>query len=91
MKKDILLRSFLFVPAYNKRYIEKALICNADALILDIEDSVPPRYRQDAREILKEYFFGDRFHGRQVFIRINEIGTKDFAEDMTQLIFEGLT
>lgn len=89
--EDFILRSMLFVPAFNRKFIEKALSCEADALILDMEDSVPPVHRQEAREILKEYFAKGCFRGKNVFIRINEMGSKDFVEDIKNLIFDDLT
>ena len=36
------LRSLLFVPGDRPERMEKALACGADALILDLEDSVAP-------------------------------------------------
>ena len=44
---DMLLRSFMFVPAYNRKFIEKALGSDADAIILDMEDSVPQDKRSE--------------------------------------------
>ena len=49
--------SYLFVPADSERKLAKADDCGADALILDLEDSVQaenrPRARQQAQEFLK--------------------------------------
>lgn len=91
MDKKLLLRSFMFLPAYNTRFIDKALGCDADALILDMEDSVPSEQRQMARENIVNYNNKGLFAGKNIFIRINEIGTKDFAEDITQLVLSGIT
>ena len=55
MCKNILLRSFMFLPAYNRKFVDKALIGNADAIILDMEDSVPIEKRDEAREVIKEF------------------------------------
>ena len=50
---DILVwRSLLYVPANNPRFIEKAHTRGADAIILDLEDSVPPAEKIVARERL---------------------------------------
>ena len=38
---SLLLRSFMFLPAHNTKFIDKALISDADAIILDMEDAVP--------------------------------------------------
>ncbi len=91
MRGNMLLRSFMFLPAYNRKFIEKALQSDADALILDLEDAVPPVYRQEARNNIIEYSRNGKFVGKKIFIRINEIGTKDFAKDIDQMILEGIT
>ncbi|MCC0016974.1 MAG: CoA ester lyase [Rhodobiaceae bacterium] len=44
------MRSMLFVPGDSPRKMEKALGSGADALILDLEDSVAPAAKQGARE-----------------------------------------
>jgi citrate lyase subunit beta/citryl-CoA lyase len=44
-----LMRSLLFVPADSPGKLDKALRCGADALILDLEDSVAPERKEAAR------------------------------------------
>ena len=44
-----LMRSWLFVPGNQPRMLSKAMEFAADALILDLEDSVPPSEKQHAR------------------------------------------
>src|SRR5262249_60797070 len=44
-----LMRSLLFVPADSPSKLSKALGCGADALILDLEDSVAPERKEAAR------------------------------------------
>src|ERR1700732_3687766 len=43
------MRSLLFVPADSPGKLDKALGCGADALILDLEDSVAPERKEAAR------------------------------------------
>lgn len=90
MQEKILLRSFMFLPAYNTRFIDKALESDADALILDMEDSVPASQRQLARENIIQYSEKGLLDKKNIFIRINEFNTKDFAEDITQLTVQGV-
>ena len=45
-------RSMLYVPANNSRFIDKAHTRGADAIILDLEDSVPASERDAARAML---------------------------------------
>ncbi len=90
MERNILLRSMMFLPAYNRHFVDKALDSEADALILDVEDSVPIELKQSARDVIREYSCEGKFRKKNIFIRINEIGTKDFAEDVCQLILPGI-
>jgi citrate lyase subunit beta/citryl-CoA lyase len=46
------IRSFLFVPGNKDSWIEKSVASKADALILDLEDSVPPEQKVQARGIV---------------------------------------
>ena len=45
---NYLLRSMLFVPAYNEKFLDKAAKSEADAIIFDLEDAVPPAKRKEA-------------------------------------------
>jgi len=45
-------RSVLYMPATNERALEKAKGIAADSLILDLEDSVAPEAKGEAREKL---------------------------------------
>ena len=44
-----MIRSFLFTPANVPRRVEKSLSLEADAVILDLEDSVPPQEKPPSR------------------------------------------
>ena len=53
---DILpIRSLLFVPGDSERKLERALDSGADALILDLEDSVPPSRKAVARALVAAF------------------------------------
>lgn len=77
-----LLRSLLFVPAYNEKFIKKSLECKTDAIIFDMEDGVPAAKRAEARVILKKYLDSGIFRGKQIIIRVNPLGTEDLPEDL---------
>lgn len=80
------LRSFMFLPAHNKKFLDKAIVGEADALILDMEDGVPQFRRADAREIIISYSAKGLFDQRKnIFIRINPINTEDFIADIDKL------
>ena len=71
-------RSFLFVPADSERKMEKAGGVGADALILDLEDSVAPDARPAARQLAAEYLKGRD----NVWVRVNPVDTEDFEADI---------
>lgn len=64
-------RSLLYVPAHVPRFVEKAATCAADALILDLEDSVPFASKRDARDGLAAAVPMLRAAGRDVLVRAN--------------------
>jgi citrate lyase subunit beta/citryl-CoA lyase len=47
-------RSMLFVPGHKSSWAEKAVATHADAIILDLEDSVPPQDKEVARSQVRE-------------------------------------
>ena len=51
---NLLLRSFMFLPAHNTKFIDKALAGDADAIILDMEDAVPASRKAEARQVIAE-------------------------------------
>ncbi|MDQ0323356.1 citrate lyase subunit beta/citryl-CoA lyase [Pararhizobium capsulatum DSM 1112] len=64
-------RSLLYVPASSERFIAKAHERGADAIILDLEDSVVPAEKQAARERLLDAVPMAGRNGAKVFVRIN--------------------
>ena len=64
-------RSLLYVPANNQRFIDKAHTRGADAIILDLEDSVPAAERDRARSMLAESAAISSQAGSDVVVRIN--------------------
>jgi len=70
--KDVLVwRSLLYVPANNRRFIDKAHTRGADAVILDLEDSVPAAERDKARAMLRESAETAGQRGADVVVRVN--------------------
>src|ERR1700749_4620317 len=68
------LRSLLFVPGDRPERIAKGLGLGADALILDLEDSVAPANKPAARRAVREALArADR--PVRLFVRINPLGS----------------
>jgi len=76
----MILRSLLFVPADSEKKLAKACEVPADALILDLEDSVAPENRTKARGLAREFL--NHEHSQAVFVRINSFGSPDYAPDL---------
>lgn len=66
-----MIRSLLYVPASSSRFIAKAHERGADAIILDLEDSVAPGEKEKARAGLAEAVPSVSRNGAKVFVRIN--------------------
>jgi citrate lyase subunit beta/citryl-CoA lyase len=75
-------RSYLFVPADNPRKLSKASESDADALILDLEDSVAVSARPAARK-LAAAFLQEHKHA---WVRINAIDTADAGLDLAAVM-----
>jgi len=68
-------RSALYMPGSNARALEKAKTLPADALILDLEDSVAPDQKATARDQVCAAVAGGGYGGRELVIRINALDT----------------
>ncbi|HEY2339081.1 MAG TPA: aldolase/citrate lyase family protein, partial [Steroidobacteraceae bacterium] len=84
-----MLRSWLFVPGDSERKQEKALASAADAVILDLEDSVAasdvPAARQRVGKLLRT---AGRAPGPQLWVRVNAPSSAALREDL-EAIFAG--
>ncbi|EPS44776.1 hypothetical protein H072_1231 [Dactylellina haptotyla CBS 200.50] len=56
LKGQPLRRSFLYVPAHNQRFIDKALTSSADCIVLDLEDGVAQSEKELARKNIDDLF-----------------------------------
>lgn len=72
--------SYLFVPATRPDRVEKALATNAHEVIVDLEDAVGAGDKRQARDSLRSLA-----PSRPVHVRVNAVGTVDFAADLDAL------
>ncbi len=78
-------RSCLYMPASNKRALEKAKTLPADTIIFDLEDAVAPEAKEEAREnACAALQLGD-YGNRELVVRINAMDTPWFAQDLRQV------
>jgi len=71
-------RSYLFVPGNRPERFDKALASAADAVIVDLEDAVPPDQKIAARELVGAWLSAER----PVIVRINAADTPWHADDV---------
>jgi len=81
-------RSLLYVPAINARALDKALGLPADAVIIDLEDSVGPEAKDQARAAAVEAI-GRGFPGKITALRINAPDTPWGLADLRAAVQAG--
>jgi len=86
----MVLRSPLFVPGNSMRMITKAATLPADAIVLDLEDSVPLPDKETARVMSRDTIRVLKSTGAYVFVRVNALTTELTAEDLAFIAVEGL-
>lgn len=75
-------RSVLYMPGANERALEKAKSIDADALILDLEDSVSPDAKEAGRANVCAAVQSGEYGHRELAIRVNSIGTQWHDDDI---------
>lgn len=83
------MRSWLFVPANAERRIYKAVNSRADAVIIDLEDSVPPEEKNFARVMAARLACELQKRRPGLYMRCNSRDETWFAEDVSSAIEAG--
>lgn len=78
-------RSMLYIPGSNARALEKARSLPTDAIIFDLEDSVAPDAKADARIALAEALTTGGYGSRARVVRINALDTEWARDDLSAL------
>ncbi|MET7392844.1 CoA ester lyase [Dactylosporangium sp. NPDC005572] len=84
-------RSILFVPGHKPAWAEKAVESGADAIVLDLEDSVPAAEKPAARATVAASVARVRELGADVFVRPNALATGLMGGDLEAVVTGGLT
>lgn len=79
-------RSFLFVPGDRPERFDKAAAANPDVIILDLEDAVPDRAKNDARANVANWLR----MGHQAVIRINDATSPWHDDDLSLGVLPGV-
>jgi citrate lyase subunit beta / citryl-CoA lyase len=70
-------RSYLFAPGHNEKLVAKVFAAGADAVVLDLEDAVPP----DAKELARS-MVAAAVSGASAIVRVNAPRTAECAADL---------
>ena len=82
----LLLRSMLFVPGDSEKKLARAAEVRADALVLDLEDSVAPARKAHARGLVNEFLSGRRQRNRTLWVRVNAFDTAECRDDVAAVM-----
>lgn len=89
-KGRLVLRTPLITAGHKRKFLDKALHSEADAVIMDLEDGVPPALKSEARNLVKEYLQQPICEKRLVFARLNSMETGLTQEDITVVSHKNL-
>jgi citrate lyase subunit beta / citryl-CoA lyase len=81
-------RSILFVPGHKPSWVSKAVKAGPDAIVLDLEDSVPFAEKSAARGLVAGAV---KDAGIDVFVRPNALSTRLLGADLEAVVVDGLT
>ncbi|HHE40445.1 MAG TPA: citrate lyase acyl carrier protein [Candidatus Cloacimonetes bacterium] len=86
--KDALRRSRLYLPGNSPKLMLNAGLHGADAIILDLEDSVHPDEKDSARILVRNALRAVDFKGAEKMVRINQLPLG--FEDLKEIINENV-
>ena len=82
------MRSLLFVPADSERKLDRARHSGADALILDLEDSVVPANRSMARRQARAFLASSGSTDFLRYVRVNPLASEVALDDLVAVVPE---
>ncbi len=88
MKRFI--RSLIFVPGNNPRFLDKAKTLQADIVCFDLEDSVPDSEKKNARKLIKDALKERSQYTSDVYVRINSPRSSTIQDDLQEIVQNGL-
>lgn len=78
-------RTMLFLPGGNQKLLTRALTLDADAIIIDLEDSVAPHRKKEAREFVVQALYEEDFGEKERVVRVNSLRTDFGYEDLVTI------
>jgi citrate lyase subunit beta/citryl-CoA lyase len=86
--KQGFMRSFLFIPGDSPKKLDKGMASGADALLLDLEDSIAPHNKAEARAITLA-FLKEAAAAKprpRIYVRINGLATGLIDDDLDAVV-----
>ena len=87
--KQMIRRSTLILPVNIPRFVEKAYQRGADAILLDLEDAVPPAEKANSRKLIKDSIPVAARGGAEVGVRINKDASL-LSLDVEASVYQGM-
>ncbi len=81
-----LIRSLLFIPGNRPNMLEKGFASHADALVPDLEDSVPVDEKANARAVVTGFLPKLAAAGRTLIPRVNSLDTGWLEDDLAAIV-----
>jgi len=81
-----LLRSLLFIPGNRRNMLEKAFVSSADAIVPDMEDSVPEAEKSAARDLIADFLPRLRATGKFICPRVNSLETGRTPDELAAIV-----
>lgn len=85
-----LLRSLLFVPGNNQRFLEKAKTLSADIVCFDLEDSVPIEEKKSARDLIRGALASVQDYHAEIYVRTNSPASGLIGDDLVAIAQKGI-
>ena len=84
------MRSMMTVPVIVQRFVDKAPAAAADAICLDLEDSIPPAEKAAARPLARKAIETMPRSGFALYVRVNSYATGLTEDDLDEVVRPGL-
>ncbi|OCL04459.1 Phosphoenolpyruvate/pyruvate domain-containing protein, partial [Glonium stellatum] len=87
MAAPIIRRALLYVPGSSKKMLDKSRTLNVDCVAYDLEDSVTPEKKDEARQNLRHLLEQPRAPGiREQAVRINSVESGLALKDLQEVL-----
>jgi citrate lyase subunit beta-like protein len=87
MATSVIRRALLYVPGSSMKFLEKSRGLTVDCVAYDLEDSVTPSKKPEARQNLRQFLARERAPGiREQAVRINAVDSGLALDDLTEVV-----